>query len=113
MKDFKDILLEQLTEPTVVAAYLNEHLRFKGPDGSKHRLEAIRNVLRAQGVDQLSQISGLSRRSLHRAVSKNGAPSADLFFKVLAQLQIKVQFETLALRKTKPLPRIAHRRKTT
>jgi probable addiction module antidote protein len=92
MKKFTEILLNQLTDPSVASAYLNEHIQFKGPNSSEHLLDAIRNVLRAQGIDQVAKKSGLSRRTLFHAVSKKGNPSVDLFLKILDQLKVDIQF---------------------
>jgi probable addiction module antidote protein len=107
MKDFKETLLKQLTNPAVASAYLNEHIQFRGPDASEHLLDAIRNVLRAQGIDQVAKKSGLSRRTLYHAVSKKGNPSVDLFFKILDQLHVNIQFVAQVPQKTKKTSRKA------
>jgi len=107
MRYFKDTLIEQLADPTVASAYLNEHIQFKGPNASEHILEAIRNVLRAQGIDQVAKKSGLSRRTLYHAVSRKGNPSVDLFLKILDQLQVNIQFVAQAPQKPKKTSRKA------
>jgi probable addiction module antidote protein len=92
VKDFQETLLKQLADPKLAAAYLNEHAQFKGPGSQELLLDAIRNVLKAQGVDKVSKKSGISRRTLYHAVSSKGNPSVDLFFKILDELKLQVQF---------------------
>lgn len=101
MKNFQDTLLDQLTDPAVASAYLNEHIQFKGPDATELLLDAVRNVMRAQGIDKIAKEAGISRRTLYHAVSKNGNPSVDLFFKILNQLQVDVQFVSKKSSRTK------------
>lgn len=105
MKDFQDILLEQLADPALASAYLNEHIQFKGPHAQEHLLEGIRNVLRAQGIDKIAKKSGLSRRTLYHAVSAKGNPTVELFLKILDQLNVDIQFVSRSERKARRSPR--------
>ena len=92
MRTHKDTVLNQLRDASVAAAYLNEHIKFKGPHDQELLLEAIRNILKAQGIDEFAKKSGLSRRTLYHAVSKKGNPTVELFLNILDQLKMDIQF---------------------
>jgi probable addiction module antidote protein len=72
--DFDETLFELLKDPEEAAAYLNEHLAYKGKDRDELFLKALRKVVLAQGFDQIAQKSNLKRRSLDKALSAAGNP---------------------------------------
>ena len=107
MKDFQDVLNEQLSDPVLASAYLNEHIQFKGAQAQELLLQAMLNVLKAQGIDSFAEKTGISRRTLYHAFSKKGNPSIDLFLKILDQLNVDIQFVSRPRRKTRRTPRKA------
>ncbi len=58
--DFKKFVVEELADPKLAAAYLNEHYSYRGANWKKHLLEAFKNVMEAQGFSKLSRESGIS-----------------------------------------------------
>lgn len=71
--DYQDWLLEELRDPKLALAYLNEAL--KDVD-QKVFLTAMKDVLEAQNGDMtaLASQSKLNRQSLYRMLSKKGNP---------------------------------------
>jgi probable addiction module antidote protein len=74
---------------------LNDALR-EGHAG--YIASAIGTVAKARGLTGVASATGLSRQSLHKALSENGNPTIDTLMKVLAELGIELE----AKRKREP-----------
>lgn len=91
---YQDWLLEELKDPELALAYLNEAL--KDPD-QRVFLTAIKDILEAQDGDmsELAAQAKLNRQSLYRMLSKKGNPrwnSLTSLFEAL-NLQIRLSFK--------------------
>jgi len=91
--DFKKVLLEQLKDPNLAVAYLNEHFRYRGPDRKRHLLLGIKNVVEAQGFTALSRQSGISRRTLYQAFSEKGNPTIETLLALLDTIGVRIRLE--------------------
>ncbi|HLG19855.1 MAG TPA: addiction module antidote protein [Bdellovibrionota bacterium] len=95
LRDFNDLVTEELRDPKFAAAYLNEHLAYEGPKARQLLLQALQNIAKAQGLSALSKQSGISRRTLYYAFSKAGNPTLDTFFALLKSIGVGIQFNSL------------------
>lgn len=91
--DFDETLFSLLKDPEEAAAYLNEHLEYKGKDRDSLFLKALRKVALAQGMDRLSTKTRLTRRSLEKALSENGNPRFSTLSSLLDALGLQVSIE--------------------
>ena len=103
-KGFRTLLVQQLHDPTFAAAYLNEHYGYRGPNRKELLLEAIKNVVEAQGFTKLAKVSGISRRALYKAFSKNGNPTVGTLFALFDAIGVKIRFD---VEKKRPRKRAA------
>ncbi len=92
LHDFDDLVLQELKDPKFAAAYLNDHLSYKGPKARELLLQALQNIAKARGYSELSRRSGISRRALYYAFSKAGNPTIDTFFALLDSIGVAIQF---------------------
>ena len=97
--NFNDFLVEQLRDPKFAAAYLNEHYGYRGPNRKEHLLEAIKKVVEAQGFSKLSRESGISRRTLYKAFSKEGNPTVGTLFSLFDTIGVGIRFDSDTSRK--------------
>ncbi len=83
---------QQLREPDVAAAYLNEALL---DNEAGVILMAIRHLAEAQdgGMAGLAQRSELGRESLYKTLSANGNPKLSSFTKIIEGLGLKLKVE--------------------
>lgn len=93
-KSYDRLLVKELRDPELAAGYLSEALR----GGSVEEfLIALRNVAQAQGgLGALSAQTELNRQNLYRMLSENGNPTLDNFMKLLAALDIEIEFRPRA-----------------
>jgi probable addiction module antidote protein len=91
-RDFNEFLAEQLKDPELAAAYLNEHFHYDGPHYKELLLNAFKSVLEAQGFSKISKKSGISRRALYKAFSKNGNPTLETLHSLLEAIGISILF---------------------
>jgi len=91
--DFKSFLLQELKDPNLAVAYLNEHFQYRGPDRRKHLLLGIKNVVEAQGFTALSRQSGISRRTLYQAFSEKGNPTIGTLLALFDTIGVSIRFE--------------------
>jgi probable addiction module antidote protein len=91
---FEKFLLEELRDPKLAAAYLNEHFTYRGPKRQELLLQAIKDVVQAQGFTKLARQSGLSRRTLYKAFSRDGNPTVETLLGLLDAVGIAIQFES-------------------
>jgi probable addiction module antidote protein len=86
---YQTILLKQLKDPAVAAEYLTACYE----DGPAVFLEALRNVMEAQGgVRRAARLTKLNRESLYRLCSVRGNPRFSGLAAVLGALRVKVSF---------------------
>src|SRR5258708_6543904 len=92
--NFKNFVIDQLKDPIFAAAYLNEHYGFRGPGRKEHLLEAIKNVVEAQGFSKLARESGIPRRTLYKAFSKEGNPTVETLLTLFDTIGVSIRFDT-------------------
>ncbi|WP_072396432.1 addiction module antidote protein [Hyphomicrobium sp. CS1GBMeth3] len=79
-----------LTDEADVAAYVAEAFR---TNDTEHIAHAIGVAAKARGMTRIAEISGLSRESLYRALSADGAPQFETIQKVLSALGLRLTVE--------------------
>jgi len=92
-KDFDETLFQILKDPEDAAAYLNEHLEYKGKDREALFLKALKKIALAQGMDRLAAKTNLKRRSLEKALSDEGNPRFSTLSAVLEGMGLQVSIE--------------------
>lgn len=95
LHDFDELVIQDLKNPKFAAAYLNEHLSYRGPKARELLLDALQNIAKARGYSALSRKSGISRRALYYAFSKAGNPTMDTFFSLLESIGVRIQFSPI------------------
>jgi|SRR3989338_4087752 len=74
-KDYEVDLLERLRDADYAAEYLNAVIEDESDeDFEEHFLMALRDIAKAHGMTHLSKQTELWRKSLYKALSKNGNP---------------------------------------
>ena len=97
--DFDETLFKLLQDPEEAAAFLNEHLEYRGKDRDSLFLKALRKVAMAQGMNRISARTKLTRRSLEKALSTNGNPRFSTLSSLLEALGLHVSIEVRPYRK--------------
>ena len=87
MKLKKFDVVDFLDSDEALVEYLNAALAENDP---KYFAKALGNVARAKGMSSISDVSGVGRQSLYRALSDEGNPRIDTLFKVLEALNIRL-----------------------
>ncbi len=87
MKLRKFDVVDFLDSDEALEAYLNAALAENDP---RYFAKALGNVARAKGMSSVSDVSGVGRQSLYRALSDKGNPRIDTLFKVLEALDIRL-----------------------
>ena len=82
---------EFLDSPEAIRAYLSE--AFETEDAA-FIADALGVVARARGMSEVSRVTGLSRESLYKALSKAGNPELATILKVLSALGLRLSAET-------------------
>jgi probable addiction module antidote protein len=80
---------EHLRTPEEMAAYLEACIEEADGDAA-FIAKALGDIARAQGMTQVARQSGLSRESLHKALSGERSPSFDTILKVVSALGLKL-----------------------
>ena len=80
-------VVDFLDSDEALVEYLNAALAEKDP---KQFAKALGNVARAKGMTSVSDVSGLGRQSLYRALSEDGNPRIDTLFRVLEALNVRL-----------------------
>jgi probable addiction module antidote protein len=93
------VLDEQLRDPEVAVAYLNEAL--SQSDEPELFFVALRNVARAYGMSNIAKRSNRNRESLYRTLSHRGHPQFDSILAVIGALGLKLMVNTQAKLHTK------------
>ena len=97
--DFDETLFKLRQDPEEAAAYLNEHLEYRGKDRDALFLKALRKVAMAQGMNRLSTKTKLTRRSLEKALSTQGNPRFSTLSSLLEALGLHVSIEARSHKK--------------
>lgn len=81
-RDYQEKLIQDLKDPELASAYLNEALMDEDP---RIFLIALKNVYEAQGEEmtQIARKTKLSRENLYRILSKKGNPKLTSLIAVL------------------------------
>ena len=87
--------------PAAIAAYLTEAFE-KNDLGAA--LKAIRSMMRAQNVTELSQITGLRRESLYRSFRGNVDPPFSRILTLFAGLDVRIMVQPLPPGERPPRP---------
>ena len=80
-------VIDFLDSDEALVEYLNAALAENDP---KYFAKALGNVARAKGMSSISEVSGVGRQSLYRALSEEGNPRIDTLFKILEALDIRL-----------------------
>lgn len=99
------VLDEQLRDPEVAVAYLNEAL--SQTDEPELFFVALRNVARAYGMTSIAKRANRNRESLYRALSDRGHPQYDSILAVIGALDLRLTVNT----RTKLHKKIGDRKK--
>ena len=87
MKLRKFDVIDFLDSDEALVEYLNAALAENDP---KYFVKALGNVARAKGMSSVSEVSGVGRQSLYRALSEEGNPRIDTLFRVLEALNVRL-----------------------
>ena len=87
MKTSKLDLSELLDSEEVIASVLNDALQ---SNDTKILLRTIGYVAKARGIAQISEITGLGRESLYKALNENSHPRFETILKVLNALNVQM-----------------------
>ena len=87
MKLRKFDVIDFLDSDEALVEYLNAALAENDP---KEFVKALGNVARAKGMSSVSEVSGVGRQSLYRALSEEGNPRVDTLFRVLEALNVRL-----------------------
>ena len=89
-RPYKEVLLEDLRDPSEAAAYLTAALE----DGSSDVfLLALRDVAEAHGMKRLAEGAQLNRESMYRMLSDQGNPQLLSLTAVLRELGLRLAVE--------------------
>lgn len=80
-------VIDFLDSDEALVEYLNAALAENDP---KYFAKALGNVARAKGMSSISDVSGVGRQSLYRALSEEGNPRIDTLFKILEALNVRL-----------------------
>lgn len=80
-------VIDFLDSDEALVEYLNAALAENDP---KYFAKALGNVARAKGMSSISEVSGVGRQSLYRALSEEGNPRIDTLFKILEALNVRL-----------------------
>ena len=80
---------EFLETPEEMAAYLEACIQESEGD-SAFIAKALGDIARAKGMTQIARETGLSRKSLYKALSGDRSPSFDTILKVISALGLKL-----------------------
>ena len=80
-------VIDFLDSDEALVEYLNAALAENDP---KYFAKALGNVARTKGMSSISEVSGVGRQSLYRALSEEGNPRIDTLFKILEALNIRL-----------------------
>lgn len=85
---------EHLHTPEEMAAYLEASIEVANGDAT-FITKALGDIARARGMSQVAKDAGLSRESLHKALSGDRNPNFDTILKVISALGLKLHAEAV------------------
>lgn len=98
-EDFEPFMLEVLQDPERSVGFLNEALESYILDGDYNSFTgAIKKVLKAHNISELSRQTGISSKHIHRIIAGTSKPTFDLLVKIFKYLGY--QFELKPINKT-------------
>jgi len=92
-RPYEETLADILRTPEEMTAYLNESMQDEDP---RVFLMALDDVVRMQGMSEVSRQSGVNRQALYKALSGNRNPRVDTLNKVLHALGLRLAVEKVA-----------------
>jgi probable addiction module antidote protein len=88
-RDFNEILKEELKNPELAIAYLNEAL---ANEDKKVFLLALRHVIEARGnITDFAEKSELPRQSIYRMLSEEGNPTLEKLTAIFEAMGFRIQ----------------------
>jgi len=92
-RPYEKTLTDILRTPEDMTAYLNESMEDEDP---RVFLMALQDVVRLQGMSQVSRKAGVNRQSLYKVLSGDRNPRVDTLNKVLHALGLRLAVEKVA-----------------
>jgi len=92
-RPYEETLTDILRTPEDMTAYLNESMQDEDP---RVFLLALQDVVRMQGMSQVSRKAGVNRQALYKALSGERNPRVDTLNKVLHALGLRLAVEKAA-----------------
>jgi probable addiction module antidote protein len=90
-KNYRDVLLESLTDPEEAKEYLNAALEDENPEVF---LLALKDIVDANSsMTQLAQSTNRNRESLYKTLSEKGNPQLNSIRSILSNLGFKLAVE--------------------
>lgn len=86
-EDFEPFMLEKLKDPERAVGFLNIALEEYILDGDYNSFTgAIKKVLKAHNISEISRQTGISNKHIHRIISNESKPTFDLLVKLFKYL---------------------------
>jgi len=92
-RPYEETLTDILRTPEDMTEYLNESMEDEDP---RIFLMALQDVVRLQGMSQVSRQAGVNRQSLYKVLSGERNPRVDTLNKVLHALGLRLAVEKAA-----------------
>jgi len=92
-RPYEETLTDILRTPEDMTEYLNESMEDEDP---RIFLMALHDVVRMQGMSQVSRQAGVNRQSLYKVLSGDRNPRVDTLNKVLHALGLRLAVEKVA-----------------
>jgi probable addiction module antidote protein len=83
-----------LRTPAEITAYLEVVFEDYGHD-YRTVVKALGDAARAQGMQKIAKVTGLSREGLYKSLSEEGNPSFETVLKVMGALGVKLKPEAI------------------
>lgn len=98
VRDYRDDLLERLSDPGYSSHYLKAALDETLEDGNMEAfLLALKNIVDAKGpVQEVANDADISRQHLHRLLSGTGNPTLETLTSVLNAVGLTIDFRPLS-----------------
>jgi len=92
-RDYHPYLIKRLKDPEHAALYIRAHLEHNDEHMPALLMDAIRDVVEAQGMTKFAAQTKLNRQNLYRMLSKDGNPELRSLLKVLDALGMRLTVE--------------------
>lgn len=90
---FDSLVIEQLKDPKLASAYLNEHISYEGKMKQNLLLEALMKVIDAHGVNHIVNKTDVARRTIYSSFKEKGNPTLATLIAVMDELGVRIKFE--------------------